>query len=129
MTNSENIDAMVETWRSIILGDEKSWVLFENGTCVILMAPEEDLAAQAIELLKEWGPVVAGTSAGDFTVIELLNYPGYAITGHHPDILNYVSQEETGEEERNDVVIGMLGRQKRHDDAISLKVVHIEDKR
>jgi hypothetical protein len=27
---------LVEAWRQIIRGPTKSWVLFENGTCVIL---------------------------------------------------------------------------------------------
>ena len=50
-------DSLIETWRQIIVGGQKSWVLFENGTCVILMNPEADLRRQATELLKEWGPV------------------------------------------------------------------------
>lgn len=52
--------ALIEKWRSIIVGDEKSWVLFAHGTCVILMQPGDDLAGQATELLREHGPVAAG---------------------------------------------------------------------
>ncbi|GAB3965995.1 hypothetical protein GCM10029978_030120 [Actinoallomurus acanthiterrae] len=52
-----DVPELVETWRRIIIGDHKSWVLFANGTCVILMEPEEDLAAQATEILREYGPV------------------------------------------------------------------------
>ncbi|WP_157436276.1 hypothetical protein [Actinospica robiniae] len=58
--------ALIEKWRSIIIGDQKSWVLFANGTCVILMQPEGDLADQATELVREYGPVAAGGPAGDF---------------------------------------------------------------
>ncbi|MFX0090993.1 MAG: hypothetical protein ACFFBD_04455, partial [Candidatus Hodarchaeota archaeon] len=66
MSNQEKITDLINTWRTIILGAQKSWVMFEHGTCVILMEPQEDLQAQAKELLKEWGPVVPGTPLGDF---------------------------------------------------------------
>ncbi|MCG3254352.1 MAG: hypothetical protein KAX09_10895 [Candidatus Heimdallarchaeota archaeon] len=46
---------------------------------------------------------------------------------------NYVSPEEFEEESedkvRNDMIIGLIGRNKRNEDAQSLKIVHIEDKR
>lgn len=51
-----------------------------NDTCVILMEPEADLSAQAIALMKEWGPVHAGCSAGDFGTIDLTNAPGWVVT-------------------------------------------------
>ena len=55
------VNPHVETWRQIIVGEGKSWVLFAHSTCVILMQPEEDLEAQAIDLLREWGPVHVGS--------------------------------------------------------------------
>jgi len=36
------------------------------------MDPQDDLEAQAIELIREWGPVHVGNPAGDFNVITLL---------------------------------------------------------
>nr|MDT0658652.1 hypothetical protein [Micromonospora sp. DSM 115978] len=57
---------LVETWRRIIVGDHKSWVLFTHGTCVVLVDPGNDLADQAIAILREYGPVHAGSPAGDF---------------------------------------------------------------
>jgi hypothetical protein len=121
-------DSLIETWRQIILGDEKSWVLFENGTCVILMAPEADLRQQATELLKEWGVVQSGTPAGDFSVIALSEHPGWVVTGSHPDILNYVSPEEV-EPDAAEFMIGLLGRAMRDQDAEELNIIHVEDKR
>ena len=119
---------LVETWRKIIVGREKSWVLFENGTIVILTKPEEDLKNQAISLMKEFGIVWAGTPAGDFSVIDLSNDDGFAVTCHHPDILTYVSSSEV-EKNAGDLVIGLLGRSKRDADAHNLKIIHIEDNR
>ncbi|MGH3242068.1 MAG: hypothetical protein ACRDNL_16965 [Spirillospora sp.] len=119
---------LVQVWRDVIQGDEKSWVLFEHGTCVILMEPADDLAAQAVELLREYGPVTGGTSAGDFGTIDLDAAPGWAVYGHHNDVLNYVSPEEV-EDGADDVVVGLLGRSKRGQDGLELNVVHVEDKR
>ncbi|KAJ6184776.1 hypothetical protein N7519_006077 [Penicillium mononematosum] len=118
-----------DTWRSILIGgSKKSWVLFEHGTCVILMNPtSDDLATQATDILKEWGPVRAGSSAGDFNVINLEGDPdGYVVTGHHNDVLNYVPAEAV-EEGAPDMVAGLIGRGNRDVDASELKVVHIED--
>ncbi|MCP9950410.1 hypothetical protein [Actinomadura madurae] len=121
-------EELVQVWRDVIQGDEKSWVLFENGTCVILMEPEDDLAAQAVELLREYGPVAAGSSAGDFGTIDLDAAPGWAVYGHHNDILTYVAPEETADG-ANDLAVGLLGRSKRDQDGRELAVVHVEDKR
>ena len=119
----------VEIWRQVIISDDKSWVLFENGTCVILPEPEEDLAAQAIEIMEEYGPVHVGTGSADMGVTKLSNYPGWVVTGHHPDMLNYVSPEEVESDDTEDFVIGILGRSKREADSKSLNIIHIEDKR
>lgn len=117
---------LVEIWRSIIVGGEISWVMFEQGTCVILMQPESDLAAQATAILAEWGPVQVGTPSADFNIIELAGGSGWVVTCHHPDILNYVPPDEEGTAE---VMIGLMGRATRDQDAQELKVAHVEDKR
>lgn len=124
----DNVNYLVTAYRRIILGDQKSWVLFQHGTCVILMQPGDDLGQQAIDLLRQWGPVHVASPAADFSVIHLSEYPGWIITGYHPDVLNYVSPDEI-ESDAEDVHIGLLGRSKRDSDGHELEVVHIEDKR
>ena len=121
-------DSLIETWRRIIIGEYKSWALFSNGTCVILMQPEADVRRQAVEMMKTYGPVHAGGPAGDFSVITLDEDPGWVVTSHHPDILTYVSPDEVAEQS-NDLVIGLLGRSKRDLDASELMVIHVEDDR
>ncbi len=118
---------LVDIWRKIIVGDDKSWVLFENGT-IVLTKTETDLSAQGIKLLEEYGKVYAGTSAGDFSVIELRDHEGWIVTCHHPDILNYVSPAEV-ETSAEDWKIGLTGRSKRDYDAHELNVIHVEDNR
>jgi hypothetical protein len=119
-------ESVIATWRQL-LHPGRSWVLFANGTCVILMEPDGDLAGQARDLLREFGPVQAGTPAGDFTTIDLDDAPGWAVTCHHPDILTYVADDEL--EADDDLTVGLFGRGKRDQDGHELVVVHVEDKR
>ena len=120
---------LIEIWRSIIVGDKKSWVLFKHGTCIILVDPEMDLRAQALALMQEWGPVHAGSSAGDFGVVSLRDAPGWVVTSHHNDILTYVGPDEFEGGAANDVTVGLIGRDKRDRDAREHEIIHAEDKR
>jgi hypothetical protein len=122
------VDSLINMWRQILWENKKSWVLFENGTCVILANPEENLERQATELIKRFGLAHAGTPLGDFSVLTLSQHPGWVVTYHHPEILNYVSPNEV-EPSASNVKIGLLGRSKRHQDAEDPKIIHIEDMR
>jgi hypothetical protein len=119
---------IIRIWRSIIIGDWKSWVLFAHGTCVILEQPVADLVAAATGLLREHGPVVPGSAAGDFGVIKLGSHPGWVVTGSHPDLLNYVAPDDLAGP-ASDLAVGMVGRSARAADAAELRGVHVEDKR
>jgi hypothetical protein len=79
--------------------------------------------------MKEWGPVHAGSPAGDFGVIELPDGFGWVVTGHHDDILTLVGQDEVSPKEASTLVVGLLGRSKGHQDAEGLGVIHVEVKR
>ena len=117
---------LIDVWKKSIKGDEKSWVLFENGTCVILLEPEKDLAKQAKEILSKWGRVQTGSPSAGFGIITLDSGDGYAVSCHHPEIFTLVLKEEGLDE---DFKIGIEGRSNRDCDAEELKVIHIEDKR
>ncbi|WP_461037007.1 hypothetical protein [Streptomyces mayteni] len=125
-----NTEMLVDVWRRLLAAPHKSWVLFENGTCVVLTepAPEEDLAEQATRIIREFGPVHAGSSAGDFGVITPDHVEGWVVTGHHHDVLTYVAPDEVGGD-ASEVVIGLAGRGKRDDDGAEPRVVHVEDAR
>jgi hypothetical protein len=118
---------LIQTW-STLLGDTRDcWVVFEHGTCVVLVQPEADIHAQAVALLRQWGPVHAGSPAGDFSVVRLDDVPGVVVTCHHRDILTYV--EEDSDARAGDFAVGLLGRSRRDDDARALNVIHVEDRR
>jgi ribA/ribD-fused uncharacterized protein len=116
---------MVEVWRRIIVGDDKAWALFEHGTCVFFTGMHSNVDAAAIALLREWGPVHAGSPAGDFSVIALDGDLGWVVTSHHLDVLTYVSPAAVGAEP-SELSVGLLGRSLRDRDAVDLNVVYVE---
>jgi ribA/ribD-fused uncharacterized protein len=116
---------LVEIWRRIIQGPGKVWAIFEHGTCVIFTRPEVDVCEAAVSLLREWGPVQVGSPAGDFSVIELEDEPGWVVSGHHPDALTYVAKGAFGSEP-SELEVGLLGRSFRDRDAAELNVIHVE---
>jgi hypothetical protein len=119
----------VEAWRRTIQGDHKSWVVFRHGTCVVLSDPDPDadLAAEAIIILREFGPVHPGSPAGDFGTITLDPAPGYVVYGDHNDVLTFVAPDELTD--TTDLAIGLHGRRKRDRAGHDLEVVLVEDKR
>ncbi|REE98527.1 hypothetical protein [Thermomonospora umbrina] len=119
---------LVETWRRIILGDDKSWVLFAHGTVVVLTEPGDDLEGEATGILRDHGPVRAGTPSADFGIVDLDDAPGWVIYGDHPDVLTYVAPDEL-DADPEDLAVGLHGRAKRNDDGTELRIVHVEDRR
>jgi hypothetical protein len=116
-----------DVWHRLINDPHKSWVVFENGTCVILMEPSRNLAQQAQVLLSAYGSVSAGSASGDFSVLELGDITGWVVGGHHPDILNYVAPDELIAGLPESMQAGLIGQQHRSDDAEHPKVVYIYD--
>ena len=104
-----------------------NWVLFEHGTCIMLMKPETDLSAQAIKILQENGKVVTGTSSADFEVTRIPEINGWTVTGDYPGIIVYISSDEG--RNKKDFEIGLIGRNKRELDEKERKVIHVENKK
>ncbi|MEU9398636.1 hypothetical protein [Streptomyces sp. SID4985] len=127
MMTAVESDILIDAWKRLLTDPGKSWVLFEHGTCVVLTAPEDDLAAQATDILRVFGPVHGGGPAGDFRVIEVEDIEGWVVTGHHPDVLTYVTPDEPGGQDH--LSVGLCGRAQRDRDGTELHVVHVEDRR
>jgi hypothetical protein len=104
---------------------DKPWVVFAHGTCVILREPGHDSAQQATELIERW-PVHAGSELGDFSVLTLTDVPGWVITCAHPDILTYLAPEEVEGEGTAEVALGLLGREKRDQDAHEKRIIFVK---
>ncbi|MFD7552511.1 hypothetical protein ACFV0R_30145 [Streptomyces sp. NPDC059578] len=118
---------LITTWRTLLADPHKTWALFEHGTCVVLATASGDPAGRAAELLAQFGPVSAGSAAGDFGVIAPDTVEGWVVTGHHPDVLTYVAPQEVAEP--TELSIGLYGRTKRALDAVGLRIVHLENGR
>ncbi|MCR9291880.1 MAG: hypothetical protein NXI32_04115 [bacterium] len=112
-----------------ILGDDKSWVVFRNGTCVIVNDPQVDLGEHAIALIKEWGPVYPGTPHGDFNTFKSGPTDGWIVTSHHNDIITYVGRSEVDDSTASALSIGLIGRAKRDRDARDCEVVYVQQRR
>lgn len=121
-----------EIWKSLIIGENKTLVIFEQGTLVILMKEKRtNPELEAIDIMNKYGPVYPGSPAGDFTVRKLQENTGWLVFYDHPDIINHVALAEIDQkrypiaEEVPAVEVGLLGRGKRSRDAESLKIIHI----
>lgn len=116
----QNSEELIGVYKKVIEPKFKDWVIFENGTCVIIYHPSKDLKTEAIEVLKKYGQVYPGTSTADFTVTKIDS--GWIVTGDQPGILNYVSEDEGREKE--DYEIGLIGRNQKEQDIKELKVTY-----
>lgn len=136
--SSKNDKMKVETnqlkdiWRNIIEKlppkKGKSWVVFKHGTCVIInesTISAEETETKGKEIMAKWGPVFPGCPAGDFNVFKSPCDDGWVVTGHCPDMFTFVSLEEGDGDE---IMTGLLGRDRRDKDGRDPKVVHVEHK-
>jgi hypothetical protein len=120
---------LIEAWRATLAGLDKSWVLFEKGTCIVFTEPASDLTAQAKAILREFGQAGDGSDIGDFAAtIPLDDGRGWLVAGRHSDIVTFVSRDEIAPGVP-DAAIGRIGRAKRQQDMNQLRVLHVEERR
>lgn len=117
----QNSEELIAIYKKVIDPKLQNWVVFENGTCVIIYHPSKDLNAETTEVLQKYGTITPGSESADFTVTKVDN--GWIVTGNQPGILNYVSEDE--EAGKEDYEIGLTGRNKKELDSKELKIVHI----
>jgi hypothetical protein len=117
-----DVKQLIEIYKKVIEPNLKNWVVFENGTCVIIYHSKGDLENEAKDVLQKYGKVHSGTPSADFTVIKVDQ--GWIVAGDQPGILNYVSEDEG--EDKEDYEIGLIGRDKKERDESKLRIVHIE---
>lgn len=111
-------------WRELIDDAYTSWALFRHGACVVLDEPAAEAAARAAAILREYGPVQAGTDTADFDVVDH-GARGRLVTCYHPAILVLVGPDEAAPGV-DDLVVGLAGRARRAADAEEPVVRHEE---
>lgn len=119
-----NGDEAIRFWRGYVGDPYTPWVLFRHGTCVILDEPAWEPADRAAELLMRYGPVIVGTDSADFNVIDAGDGRGRIVTCRHPAILMHMAPDEAPYG-MDDLVIGLIGRARRHADATQPVARHI----
>jgi hypothetical protein len=118
---------MIEHVKLAINPKFQDWVLFENGTYIIFddISAIQNVKKEALQLMKEFGPVSAGGPAGDFSVIHLNLTEGWLVSGHGYGMYTYVHPSELDSESPNDLEIGLYGRSKRDSDGQNPEIIHI----
>ena len=112
---------LVNLYKKVIDPKFQDWVVFENGTCVIIYNSPKDLEVEAKEVLRKYGSVTPGTPSGDFNITKVDS--GWVVTGDQPGILNFVSEVEGKRKE--DFEIGLIGRSKKELDYKEPKIIYI----
>ena len=105
----------------------KNWVLFSNGTYIIIEETSDEKAIEnlGLEKMEEFGPVQAGGPAGDFGTISLYNTEGWVVSGHGYGMYTYVHPSELGSKSPQDYEIGIYGRNKRDKDGLNPEIICI----
>jgi hypothetical protein len=117
---------IVQTWQRLLQFDRRPWVVFENGTCVVLEEPAEDVEARARAILANWQPSGTETAPSEMHVVAPYEMPGCVVRAHDPHVLAYIGFTECGGPDTSTHQIGMLGRAKIEQDARALKIIHVE---
>lgn len=130
-TNHNSQMTLLENVKLAINPKFEDWVLFEHGTYIIFDNADtiSDVQAEAIRLMKEFGPVYAGSPAGDFGVTHLNKTEGWVVSGHGYGMYTYVNPSELEAKFPTDIEIGTFGRSKRQKDGDSPVIVHINRKK
>lgn len=117
--------AVLATWRQLLPDASLAWVLYGQGTCVLVDPAPGDLEARALAILRRAGPVQAGTASADFEVHELDDLPGWVVTCSEPAILVHVRPEQVGGPGADTLDVGLVGRDIRDRDARAPQVVAV----
>ena len=115
----------------------KCYAVFSHGSIVLYEEQFENIELikeKAIEDMKKFGPVFAGTPSGDFNVVPVQEKfgGGWLVTSWNQSIYTLVlpdKKDELGVKKgSNEMVIGLGGRGKRQLDSEALEIIHIEIK-
>ncbi len=120
---------LIDNVKKAISPQFKDWVLFSNGTYIILEdSTIKDKKERAIEIMKENGPVYIGSPSGDMSITKLTYTNGWVVGGDYYGMYTYVDPielEAKGINDPKDIDVGLLGRAKRDKDGKSPKVIFV----
>jgi len=106
-----------------------SWVMFNYGTFVMPRYPASDIEEQAVDIMKEHGPVLIGSPAADFTIRRTHSPAGLLVYYDCPDIFSFVPasfRSVFNDHPLQDFFDAMSACACRGMDAQELEVAHVE---
>jgi hypothetical protein len=119
-------DKLIECVTKAINPKFKTWVLFSNGTYIIIEdSTITDKKKYALDQIHEFGPVFAGSPAGDIEVIKLNLVDGWSVGGHGYGMYTYVHPSEVEVKNPEDIDVGLVGREKRDKDSKDTTIVYV----
>lgn len=121
-------DAHVQTWQRLLLFDPQPWVVFENGTCVLLANPEANLEVQARAVLAADREARRGQASCPMQVKNLNDLPGWVVWGPDPSIWAYVGYAEAGGPDANHEDVCRIARARIEKDEEAPKIIHVEER-
>ena len=120
------VETLIEHVKLAINPQFKDWILFENGTYIIFDSADtiDNVEAEAIKMMKQFGPVESGGPGGDFSVVSLTETEGWVVSGHGYGMYTYVHPDELNVEKPLDVDVGVYGRSKRGIDGETAIIIY-----
>jgi len=119
---------LIECVKKAINPRFKTWVLFSNGTYIIIEdSTITDKRKFAMDQIKEFGPVFAGSPAGDVTITKLNLVDGWSVGGHGYGMYTYVGFTEMGTQNPSEIDIGLFGRKKRDQDSKDTTIIYVSE--
>jgi hypothetical protein len=104
-----------------------AWVMFENGTSVVIVNPTESIAQQAINVLSETYASEKHLDLEDVGVNIISGDSGWLVTSRNPDICNLVLFNDVGADNADDTFgIASFAKRLRRKDWIDRRVIHVE---
>jgi len=123
--NPYNQERMIENVQLAVYSEMKNWILFENGTYVVV---EEEIMEERIRRIGITQMKQARGSKDDvitdFLVTKLPKVDGWSVNRNADGMYTYVYLTELGENPTQ-LQIAKLGKEKRDKDAENLKVICI----
>ena len=101
------------------------WVLFENGTFVMLRDDQQPIAIGfwAVQILETEGIVTRQNRDLKFSVTPA--FEGWLVTGDYWAIYTYVHKSEIKTRDLKE--IGQFGMAKRHSDSVGPRIIFLQD--
>ena len=124
--NVYNQEQMIENVQLAVYSEMRNWVLFKNGTYVVV---EEEITRERIKMIgvAEMKKIREAQNDvnTDFLVTKLPKVNGWSVNRYADGMYTYLHSSEFDEEKPTSLQIAELGRIKRAKDAEDLEVICI----